>query len=55
MYQFKTDTKYQTAKPTELLMELVKASTKPFEIVLDMFSGGGSTAKACAENTTEVY
>lgn len=54
MYQFKTDTKYQTAKPTKLLMELVKASTKPFEIVLDMFSGGGSTAKACARTNRSV-
>lgn len=48
LYQFKADSKYQTAKPTELLIELVKASTKPFEIVLDMFAGSGSTAKACA-------
>lgn len=54
LYQFKTDTNYQTAKPTELLMELVKASTKPFELVLDMFSGGGSTAKACAKTNRSV-
>jgi DNA modification methylase len=42
-----TVTEHNAAKPVELLVELVTASTDPAERVLDLFAGSGSTLIAC--------
>ena len=53
-YYFPEDSKYQTAKPVALLEEIIKASTKAGEIVLDPFAGSGSTAKAAVKQGRSV-
>ncbi len=40
--------KHPTQKPLELLLRIVKASTRPGDLVLDPFSGSGTTGVACA-------
>ncbi len=42
------DEKHPTKKPIELMERLVTLCTKPNDLVLDCFMGGGSTAVACA-------
>lgn len=54
IYKHTKDSNYQTAKPTSLLIDLIKASTKPFETILDLFAGSGSTAKACARTNRNI-
>jgi DNA modification methylase len=36
-------------KPIRLMAQLVKNSTKPKQIVLDLFGGSGSTMMACEQ------
>jgi len=40
--------KHPTQKPLELLSRIVKAATRPGDLVLDPFSGSGTTGIACA-------
>lgn len=40
-------TKHSTPKPVEALARIIRAHTKEGDIVLDCFSGSGSTAVAC--------
>ncbi|MBU1411968.1 site-specific DNA-methyltransferase [Myxococcota bacterium] len=40
--------RHPTQKPLELLMRIVRASTRPGDLVLDPFSGSGTTGIACA-------
>ena len=41
---------HPTQKPLELLSRIIKANTNPGDLVLDCFSGSGSTAVACSLN-----
>ncbi|MGI2907156.1 DNA methyltransferase [Tolypothrix sp. VBCCA 56010] len=41
---------HPTQKPTEALSELIKAYTKPSDLILDPFAGSGSTAIAARQN-----
>lgn len=36
-----------TPKPTELIERIIKASSNPNDLVLDLFSGSGTTATSC--------
>jgi site-specific DNA-methyltransferase (adenine-specific) len=47
--------KHPTQKPVDLLTRIVKASTKPGDIVLDPFNGGGTTGVACNIVTKRFY
>jgi len=38
---------HPTAKPVGLIEHFVRIGSKPGDIVLDMFAGGGTTGKAC--------
>jgi site-specific DNA-methyltransferase (adenine-specific) len=38
--------KHPTQKPLNLLLRIVKASTRPGDIILDPFNGGGTTGVA---------
>lgn len=38
---------HKTQKPIELLRRIIRANTNPDDVVLDIFSGSGSTAIAC--------
>lgn len=49
-----TRDEHPTAKPPELAAHFIKLHTRPGEIVLDCFSGGGSTLVA-AQNTHRRY
>ncbi len=40
--------KHPTQKPLELLQRIVKAASRPGDLVLDPFSGSGTTGVACA-------
>jgi len=39
--------KHPTQKPIDLLLRIIKASTKSGDIILDPFNGGGTTGVAC--------
>ncbi|MBU0509172.1 site-specific DNA-methyltransferase [bacterium] len=41
--------RHATQKPVELLRQLIEKSTEPGEVVLDPFSGTGSTGLACLD------
>ena len=40
--------RHPTQKPLELLMRILRASTRPGDLVLDPFAGSGTTGVACA-------
>lgn len=40
---------HPTPKPTELIKRIIKASSHTNDLVLDLFSGSGTTALACVE------
>jgi site-specific DNA-methyltransferase (adenine-specific) len=40
---------HPTQKPSKLIRRIVEASSNPGDIVLDPFSGSGTTAKVCKE------
>jgi len=42
-------TGYPTQKPLGILRRIIQASSKPGDVVLDFFSGSGTTAAACLE------
>ncbi|MDL2234812.1 site-specific DNA-methyltransferase [Christensenellaceae bacterium OttesenSCG-928-L17] len=46
-------TGYATQKPEALLRRIVLASSKPGDIVVDLFSGSGTTAAVCAQTGRE--
>ncbi len=44
---------HKTQKPLELLQRIIRANTNPGDVVLDIFSGSGSTAIACDRENRE--
>jgi DNA modification methylase len=42
---------HPTPKPVKLLEHLITIGSKPMDIVLDLFAGGGATGEACANIT----
>lgn len=40
---------YPTQKPIQLVKRIIELASKPNEVVLDCFAGGGTTAAACVE------
>ena len=44
---------FDTPKPIKMLKELIRASTKPNDIILDFFAGSGTTAQAVMELNQE--
>ena len=57
LWQIKKDTKYQhpTQKPVELSQRAIKNSTRQENIVIDYFSGSGSTLIACEKTKRNFY
>jgi DNA modification methylase len=46
---------HPTMKPIRLMAQLIKNSTKPKQIVLDVFGGSGSTLIACEQLDRSCY
>lgn len=46
---------HPTQKPVELLKELIRIFTDPFDVVIDPVAGSGSTLRACAELQRTCY
>ena len=46
---------HPTMKPLRMCAQLIKNSTKPEEIVLDLFGGSGSTLIACEQIDRTCY
>ena len=44
---------HPTQKPTELIMKLIEDSTRPGDLVMDCFSGSGTTAVCCIRSARE--
>jgi site-specific DNA-methyltransferase (adenine-specific) len=57
LWQIKKDSKYQhpTQKPVELSQRAIKNSTRQENIVIDYFSGSGSTLIACEKTKRNFY
>mgnify|MGYP002139073694 CR=1 FL=1 len=41
--------KHPCEKPSEMLKHIIQTSSRPGQIVLDLFMGSGSTGKVCAQ------
>lgn len=46
---------HPTVKPVEMIKRIVKASSNPNDIVVDLFSGSGSTLIACENTKRKAY
>lgn len=50
---FGTQTAFDTPKPTRLIQRVIQIATKPGELILDSFSGSGTTAHAVLKQNLE--
>ncbi|MBD5429702.1 site-specific DNA-methyltransferase [Lactobacillus sp.] len=46
---------HPTVKPVEMMERIVKASSNPDDVVVDLFSGSGSTLIACENSNRKAY